>query len=372
MKGKGKNGKRGKGKNGDDDAGPPPEEGDGTTPEWDDAEDVWQSFLEPVKRMSRDMRAAAATLGDDEARHLVDAYYTQQEDRKRAGGQQRALDASGEPHSVINWLFAQSNILEKQIKAALDVYTEHHVMGSWMRQIHGIGPVISAGLLAHIYMGEWCIVCRGHNAEQCKKRQDDKKLKLAAHDYRPVFSCPTVGHIWAFAGWAADGQKKWVKGGKRPFNARLKVLCWKAGQSFMKFSNDEQCFYGHVYREYKAKKTAQNESGGYKARAAQLVKEASPKYKLTDAYKLHNMEGKLSPGHIDNMARRYAVKLFLAHLHGEWYERVTGEAPPKPYPIAHLGHAHFTPSPIAPGPRPTPKLKSKSRSKSKPPKKRAA
>jgi hypothetical protein len=281
---------------------------------WEDPSDIWSEFLEPVSRMSRDMRQAAALLGPDEARHLVDSYYTMQEGRKRAGGQRRALAKSGEPHSIISWLFAQSGTLEKQIKSALDVYTHHHMMGSWMRQIYGIGPVLSAGLLAHI----------------------------------DIERAPTVGHIWSFAGWAGDDQKKWNKGSRRPFNAKFKVLCWKVGQSFMKFHNAEECFYGHYYRDYKIKKIAQNEGGGYSRRAAEIVRDASPKYKLTDSYRLYNLNGKLSPGHIDSLARRAAVKLFLAHLHGEWYTRFHGSPPPLPYPIAHLNHAHVIQSPVPP------------------------
>src|SRR5215475_4680036 len=124
--------------------------------------------LDPIARLSRDLRRGAATLGDMEARFLVDTYYTMQENRKRAAGQERALTASGEPHEIITWLKNQNKVMEGQIRAALDVYTQAHVMGGWMRQVYGIGPVISAGLLAHI------------------------KIERA----------PTVGHIYSYAGIA--------------------------------------------------------------------------------------------------------------------------------------------------------------------------
>jgi hypothetical protein len=308
-----------------------------------DPKDVWVEFLEPVKRMSRDMKLAAATLGDREARHLVDSYYIMQEDRKRAAGQQRALTSSGEPHSVINWIYNQSSTLENQIKSALDVYSESHVMGSWMRQITGIGPVLSAGLLAHIYMGEWCSVCHAHDAEKCVKLQEkDKNKTIEKHDFIPEYSCPTVGHIWSFAGWASDGQKVWEKGEKRPFNAKFRVLCWKAGQSFLKLSNNPKCFYGVEYRKRKEYEIARNERGDL---AAQAALGAARVDKYTDAYKYY-IQGKLPPAHIDARARRWAVKLFLAHLHGEWYERNTGKPAPAPYPITHLGHVHIIPSPV--------------------------
>ena len=34
------------------------------------------------------------------------------------------------------------------------------------------------------------------------------------------------------------------------------------------------------------------------------------------------------------------MKIFLAHLHEEDFRQRTGQEPPAPYPIAHLGHAH--------------------------------
>ena len=262
--------------------------------------------LESVYKLGKDLRTAARTMSDDEARFLVDYYYIAQEDRKRSTNQVRALDQSQEPNGVINWLADQTGSLENEIKKALDSYTENHPMGAWMRQIYGIGPVISAGLLAHI----------------------------------DITKAPTVGHIWRYAG--LDPTSKWEKGQKRPWNAGLKSLCWKAGQSFMKFSNREECYYGHVYKERKAYEIARNERGDNKELAEQLKDKVG---KTTDAYK-HLSSGVLPPGQIDARARRYAVKLFLSHLHGAWYETHFGTKPPLPYPLVHLGHAHFIPSPV--------------------------
>ncbi len=359
-----------KGGNGDDDGSYDPT----------DPNDVW---LTPIQRMSRDLRAASATLGDNEARHLVDSYYIMQEDRKRAAGQIRALSENDEPHSIITWLHDQSETLERQIKSALDVYTSKHAMGDWMRQVYGIGPVISAGLLAHIYMGYWCEVCHGRSKEDCAARQRDRKRKLPRHKYVPIESCPTVGHIWSFAGWIGDKQRPWEKGKLRPYNAKFRTLLWKTGQSFMKFSNVEECYYGRHYREQKDRYIINNDDGGFIIKANERADTVN---KDTDAWPWYNgcypegasslydrtgaglktkekQEAKieylktvrqdpgtglfmLPPGHIDAMARRWAVKLFLAHLQGEWYKRKFNKPPPLPYPIAHMGHTHFIPSPI--------------------------
>lgn len=266
------------------------------------------SILDPITRLTRDLKVGALSLGDNEARFLVDSYYTIQDDRKRSKSQLTALEKAGEPNSVIQWFYDQNETLEEQIKLALDLYTESHPMGSYMRSIFGIGPVISAGLLAHI----------------------------------DITKAPTAGHIWQYAGIAGDNQRPWLKGQKRPFNAKLKTLLWKAGQSFMKFSNNEKCYYGHVYRARKEYEIANNESGKLAAQAAEGLTKVG---KNTEAYKYYSI-GKLPPGRIDARARRYAVKLFISHLHGEWYRNHYKTEPPMPYPIAMLeNHTHFIPPP---------------------------
>lgn len=231
----------------------------------------------PVARMSRDITIAAKTLSAVEARYLVDAYYMMQEDRKRTRNQERALDESKEPNLILSWLAAQSETLEEQLKKALDHYTQHHPMGEWMRDVKGIGPVISAGLLAHI----------------------------------DITKAPTVGHIWRFAG--LDPTSKWEKGQKRPWNAALKVLCWKAGQSFMKLSNDDECFYGRIYKERKVYEINRNLSGANKELAASLLPRFS---KTTEAYK-HLSNGVLPPRPDRRSRSALCRQAFLGgHAHG--------------------------------------------------------
>lgn len=257
----------------------------------------------PVARLSRDLRTAAETLSDDEARYLVDAYYQMQQQRIRTAHQARALGDSAEPHDVINWLQEQSGTLEKQIQGALDRYTRAHMLGPWCRSVKGVGPVITAGLLAHI----------------------------------DIERAPTVGHIWSFAG--LNPNATWNKGEKRPWNASLKVLCWKAGESFVKVSGGEKPgHYGLIYRDRKEQETTRNEAGMFAAQAAATL-EKKKIGKTTDAYKAYS-QGKLPPAHIHARATRYAVKRFLSDLHCVWYWLHYGSLPPAPYIITHGGHAH--------------------------------
>lgn len=256
---------------------------------------------EAIERLSKDLKKSASTMSTDEARYLVDTYYIMQGDRIRAEGQMRALTESGEPHGVIGWLSDNSRVLENQIKRALDSYSASLPLGAWAREVVGIGPVIAAGLLAHI------------------------DLERA----------PTAGHIWRFAG--LDPTSTWGKGEKRPWNQSLKVLCWKIGESFVKVSGNPEAFYGHIYAARKAQEQANNDAGLYADQAASALEKK--KYgKATDAF-AHYSAGRLPPAHLHARAKRYAVKLFLAHYH-ETGRKLLGYDVPLPYPIAHLGHAH--------------------------------
>ena len=262
-------------------------------------ENKTDSGLEPVNRLTKDLRKAAMSLGKHEVRFLVDEYYAMQDQRIRETNQCRALLEDGEPHDLIHWLNDQHSTLEQQIKSALHIYAKHNVIGQWLLSVRGIGPVISAGLLAHIDINQ----------------------------------CETVGHIWSYAG--LDPTKKWNRGEKRPWNAELKTLCWKIGESFVRSKGHEEAVYGALYDQRKIYEIEKNESGQY-AEQAKLVLEKTPKHKQAAIYKA----GKLPDGHIHMRAKRYAVKQFLSDLHAYWYRIEFGKEPPLPYPIAILGHAH--------------------------------
>ena len=111
----------------------------------------------------------------------------------------------------------------------------------------------------------------------------------------------------------------------------------------MKFSNAEECAYGHVYRGRKEIEVARNDSGQNAETAARILTEKNFS-KSTEAYK-SLITGKLPPAQIDGRARRFAVKLFLSHLQCAWWFQRFGELPAAPYAISHLDHAHFIPVP---------------------------
>lgn len=269
--------------------------------------------LEPIIKINRDVIKAMRDGGpggvtDNEARFLVDMYYTMQDLRIMMNNQIKGLERDAEknetkeePHDVLSWVYKQTETLENQVKRAMSVYVEMHRMSWFFEQTVGIGPILAAGLLAHI----------------------------------DINKAPTVGHIWNFAGLNPDA--KWERGKKRPFNAQLKKLCWKIGESFVKVSGRDDAYYGKVYRQRKEYETRKNDRLEFSDQAFAKLE----RFKIgkdTEAYKAY-ATGKLPPAHLNMRAKRYAVKLFLSHLHQRWHEQDIGPVP-KPFAVSILGHAH--------------------------------
>lgn len=268
--------------------------------------DTYEEYHDAIVRLSRDLRAAAETLSDREARYLVRQYYLIQKQRIRAANQERKLTEFGDPHLVLSWLRDQSFTLERQIQAALDRYTSHHDLGEWPRRVVGVGPVICAGLLANSHWEH----------------------------------LTTPGHLWAFAG--LDPSKIWKPGELRPWNNDLKVVCFHAGESFVKLQSHPRDFYGKLFVERRAFEERRSNRGHLTATAEAALKRF--KYeKDTEAYKAYS-QGQLPKAHLHARARRWAVKLFLSHYWEVSYRKLNGDAP-KPYPIGLMGHTHYVPPP---------------------------
>lgn len=259
-----------------------------------------------IQRLNRDLKNASKLLKRREARYLVRLYYQIQKARIRAGNQLVKLKEFGQPYEMVEHFHGMFWIQECQLRLALKHFANEYRIGQWLQSLVGVGPVISAGLLAEL----------------------DVRGKT------------TYGHFHRFAG--LDPTMEWKEGEERPWNQDLKILVvFKAGDSFIKQQNREGCLYGKLYAERRAKDDAINAAGGFKETAESLLSKFTRDTVSRASYK----KGELPKGHLLSRARRYAAKIFLSHVHHAMYEDYYSFPPPKPYPIAHLGHADYIPVP---------------------------
>ena len=258
---------------------------------------------ESMTAINNDIRKLARDATAKEARFLVDNYYMAQKNRIRAGNQINQTKKEGEPYDLLQVNFKNFKFAENQIFKVLDEYSANQPLGQWARSIHGIGPVITAGLLAHI------------------------DLNIAK----------TPAGIWRFAG--LDPTVTWDKNEKRPWNSQLKTLCFKVASSFEKVQNSDKDFYGHMMAKRKLYEIANNDAGKYAETAKKTL--ATGSYKKDTSAKKAYEQGRLPDGQIRMRALRWSVKLFLSHYWHVGYEIKNNMAPPKPWVIAIGGHQDF-------------------------------
>lgn len=270
--------------------------------------------LAPVEKLDRELKALGRLFTRDQARGLVDLYYRWQEHRIALHAQIRAALADpddpnadiGTEVELLTHFADQIETLEKQMFRVFDDWTDHQRVGQWAKNQVGVGPTLSAGLIAHV----------------------------------DITRAQTAGAIWRFAG--LDPTVKWEKGQKRPWNADLKVLCWKIGDSFVKTSNHPDSFYGPLYKQRKTYEQERDAAGGNTETAARILKEKTIR---NPELRKRLESGHLPDGQLDARARRWTVKLFLSHWHEIAYQDHHRTPPPKPYATTQTKHVHYIPPP---------------------------
>jgi hypothetical protein len=214
------------------------------------------------------------TLQTHEIAEFVALYYDCQDLRIAHANKER----SEPPSELVEWLDFWMHAGEKVIAGKLLKWVlsdNSPAESKWAYDQVGIGPVLASGLAAHI---------------------DPVKAN-------------SVSAVWKFAGLAPGFDRK-QKGVKLPYNARLKVLCWKCGESFVKVSGKENATYGKLYAQFKSDEVSRNENGLYAEAAA---RELATK-KITEKKTKETLQsGKLIDAHLHSRAKRRTVKIFLSH-----------------------------------------------------------
>lgn len=326
-------------------------------------------------RLSRDLKKAASELKDKEARYLVDRYYSIQRDRIGAAAQIRAAKEDGEPSTLTQWVFMLYAQLEADMKHALGEYAEQHTVGRWSLSQVGIGPVLAAGLLANIPLATtpgmgnlWSFAGLDPESRWLGKEGAIKLFKEMFGEYRGEITEEMFAAIAQAAHRNLEGLRKMAKGdegeekpitkadllsalAKRPWNASLKRLAWLIGQSIMKTQNNENSFYGPLFKQRKQYEQERNVNGVLSDYARLqlerknygLETEARKWYEGT--HPLANGIPMLPPAHIEARAERWIAKLFLGHWWQVLFESSTNEPAPRPWILTVGGHEHVIPPP---------------------------
>jgi len=224
-----------------------------------------------------------------ELRWLADAYEATQRLRIAIGNRMDATAREadlGPVPSAIAAMYVPLRAFERRLQREMDRHLAEHPAWPWLSAVKGIGPTLGAKVLGLI--GD-----------------------IARYD--------TVSKLWRVAGYAViNGHAERMRGGEKAhYSKRLKTALYLCGVSFVRCRSEP---YRTVFDRAKAR---------YQERAAQAA-----------------AEERWTKAHIDNAARRVAVKLFLAHLWEQWRMAVGMPVRP-PYVAEYLGHTSIIPSSAA-------------------------
>lgn len=214
---------------------------------------------------------------------MVDTYGQVQEFRVSLGNQIKSFERGVDVGPLAGVLVGEhENLLatEKAMQKDMAEELKGHPAMPWLAHVRGIGPTLACKVLGHI---------------------DD----IATFD--------TVSKLWRFAGQGINpttGERdRPTKGEKLVYNKRLKCVCYLVSDQFVRQGGAYRTVYDNAKTRYAAREELKGKDGWTK-------------------------------GHINNAARRKAVKLFLSHLWQTWREAVNLPIR-EPYALEALGHTMF-------------------------------
>ena len=319
-------------------------------------------------------KQSVSTVTKDQLVFLIDCYYQTQDFRKAVENQLRSIsqgvDGEGTKHPLsLSWALANIKNQELQLKKLLDTYTDNNPVCKWAKSICGVGPIIAAGLWAYFdiskanhYNQYWSYAGLNDNNIKWLGKEAAEKITKEAYEYAGLKRTDPISEkcIGFVANKTHREPRNIIRGvenhkkickkkisdrealasylAKPPYNKDLKTFCWNIGECFNRQSKKSKSLYGSLIVERKAYEHSRNLNGDYADQAAEILRSKNIQDKRT---KTIYEAGMLTDGHILARAKRYAVKMFIAHFFEASYLYTYGCMPKDPYPIEYLGHSDY-------------------------------
>jgi len=254
---------------------------------------------------------------------LVDVHYETEKLRVATGLRLTALKKAGREDPIMADVHQRLRGIEAVLeKGIVPVITSHEVWQRWAKHIKGVSPV----LLAKV-MGRCIRIYDGKSDKPCFARSPEGRCGRTDPHSHDIDQFLTPGQLRAHAGLAPGQVRK--RGAKLDYDPELKSVCWVIGRQ-LRFATGKYYEKYVAWKEYYQRKF---EAQGIKVVPANLLpKDKRRKRRETDELK--------SLKHLDNMAFRKMVSLFLTHLWEVWRE-AEGWPVRRPYAMEYLGHTDY-------------------------------
>lgn len=315
-----------------------------------------------------DITPIALQLGLQDIRKLVSSYYQIQDQRIRINNQVFQLQERGVPEIyAMQELLKFFNSYEARVENIMDAWVKlpDNKVAHWLIAIPGIATILSSGLISNIDIEKASTagaVLRYFGQDPtCKWVTNEEELKALINQAKELHGQKHIDYLIltqvcqylnrsveqsktflvekkGYDDLSKISQEDLIKSLKLPpYNQEMKTLCWKIGSCLFKVKKHPNDIYGKLIDDRKAYESVRNQAGLYRDQAAEGAKRVA---KNTEAYKWYS-QGMLPPGHIQTRACRFAVKIFLSHLHAIMYWHHFQKVPPRPYAMTVLGHKDY-------------------------------
>lgn len=233
---------------------------------------------------------------------VVRQFYTIQDQRKAMSNRLQAYHKLGYHATHAGSVFDEMVELESHIgDVVTTMVVKEPIYEAWLRQVEGVGPILSAAIIARI---------------------------------GSVDRFETISALWAYGGLhVVDGRApKRRKNEVANWDAELRTLiAFKVPKQFIKATSS---FGRELYDQYKAFYESVHD--------ARCPVWSHPEVTVNKAGTKATVDGKgcSRKGHIDNMAMRKVGKVFLANLWVAWRD-LLGLSVTEPYAAKLDGHSHI-------------------------------
>jgi hypothetical protein len=293
-------------------------------------------------------------------RRKVDSHYDIKDVRMRTESRLRQM-----PQQTYGLYVKPLKDLEEATKKDIAQSIEDEpIYVKFFSRVRGVGPLISGFIISQTMIRFELVSAK--EFERARALLDDpevtepapftptqirlsQKTKEGAYrvpQIRGIGMSPTVSAYWKWWGLHVEetgrGPRK-KRGDKLDYNPNLRAFSWRIKRSF-KMQKAQKSFYRRIYDGYK-KRIFENprriKVNGVEVLSppfSEILKnpEACPRYEQCKAILKRRAEPACR-GCLDNMAVKYATKVFLSHVWEQW-RLIEGLPIRQPYAIEKLGH----------------------------------
>lgn len=217
------------------------------------------------------------------------------------------LALNEEKCEITEEVLEKTHAVEEWLEDKVKTYVKAHPAYDWFSKVKGVGDLNIGKVVSLI---------------RIKPDEDDPEKGWANN----------ISSLWRFAGFGAINGKaeRQVKGQKLHYNKILKSMCWRLAKSLIRAKGA----YYEFYKEQKARLTTRLVNDDFTIIPSLELPMENGKHVEKDGY--------FGLGHLDMMAMRKMIKLFLSHLWLKWRE-AEGLEITMPYVHAIQGHSDFIP-----------------------------